>query len=126
MPLEFLGKDKIVINKSILKSINVLYVEDEIKISKLTIDVLSKFVKSITSATDGEEGLEFFKKNHNSYNSKDEKIDIVITDINMPNMDGLTMIEEINKINSNIPSIIITAFNDNEFLKRSIDLGLMV
>ncbi|MEA3314481.1 MAG: diguanylate cyclase [Campylobacterota bacterium] len=112
------------INKSILKKINILYVEDEIKVSELIIDVLSNFVNNITYASDGKEGLELFKEYSKSNKLEKEKIHIIITDINMPYMDGLDMIENIYKIDNTIPTIITTAYNDNDFLKRSIELGV--
>lgn len=112
------------INISVLKEINILYVEDEINVSKLIIDVLSKFVKNIVYASDGEEGLKIFKEYYKSTKLEKDKFHIIITDINMPKMDGLDMIENIYKIDSNIPTIITTAYNDNNFLRKSIELGV--
>ena len=71
------------------------------------------FFKNIYVAYDGQNGLELFA-NH--------RIDIVITDIKMPNLNGLDMIEKIRKENPLIPIIITTAFNDEKYFIRSIDL----
>lgn len=100
-----------------LKKISVLYVEDDDLIRKQTIDLFEKIFKKVFSATDGEEGLEIFKKNI-------PQIDIVITDINMPNKDGLSMIKDINNLNTNIPIIITTAHNDSEHLMDAIELNV--
>lgn len=48
------------------------------------------------------------------YNSNKTEIDLVITDIQMPVMDGMTMINEILKIDENQPIIITTAYNDEQ------------
>ncbi len=108
-------------DKSILKSIVVLYVEDEVDVCTLTAGILDKFVSKVLVAANGLEGLELFKQ-HNDKNSDLEKIDLVVTDINMPKMDGLEMIEEIHKLDSTIPSIVTTAHNDADFLKKAINL----
>lgn len=100
-----------------LKKISVLYVEDDDSIRKQTVDLFEKIFKQVFSATDGEEGLSIFKDNMS-------QIDIVITDINMPNKDGLSMIKDIHGFTSNIPIIITTAHNDSEHLKDAIDLNV--
>jgi len=106
-------------NKNFLKDINVLYVEDEDSIRELTASFLSGFVRQLVAVKDGKEGLDAFTKN---YNDEDvEKFDLIITDINMPKMNGLQMLEEISKINHLIPSIVTTAHNDSAFLKQAIN-----
>ncbi|MEA3554184.1 MAG: diguanylate cyclase [Campylobacterota bacterium] len=108
-------------DKSILKKINILYVEDEEEVRTLTSNVLSKFVNSVVLACHGKEGLEIFEK-HNSEGSSLDHFDLIVTDINMPKMDGLEMLEEIYKIDHNIPAIVTTAHNDADFLKHAINL----
>ena len=108
--------------KDILNKINVLYVEDEEDVRSLTSNVLSKFVKNVVLASDGEEGIELFSK-HNAEDSELEPFDLVVTDINMPKVDGLEMIEELYKIDNDIPTIVTTAHNDADFLKHAINLS---
>ncbi len=96
---------------------NLLYVEDEEVISKAIVAALSEFFNEIFLKENGEEGLEFYKNNSN-------KIDLVITDINMPIMDGLEMAEKIKLLNPNIPIIITTAYGDNKFLRKAIEIGI--
>lgn len=108
-------------DKRFLQDIVVLYVEDEQDVLKLTSAILEKFVKKVIPAVNGEEGLEFFKK-YNEQKSEQETIDIVITDINMPKMNGLEMIEKIHQIDHSIPPIITTAHTDSDFLKKAINL----
>ncbi len=112
-------------DKSILNKINILYVEDEEEVRTLTSNVLSKFLNSVVLACHGKEGLEIFEK-HNGEGSTLEDFDLIVTDINMPKMDGLEMLEEIYKIDHNIPAIVTTAHNDADFLKHAINLRVSV
>lgn len=91
----------------------ILYVEDNNDISEEIIFFLQMFIENLIVASNGEEGLEKFKET---------KPDIIITDIQMPKMNGIKMIEEIKKINSDIPIIITTAFNDIKYLSDAINL----
>ncbi len=107
----------------ILKRVNILYVEDEDEVRTLTTSILRSLVLNLAEAANGLEGLELFKK-HNGQENSDENIkpfDLIITDINMPKMDGLKMLKEIHEIDPYIPSIITTAHNDADFLRESIN-----
>ena len=108
-------------DKNILSKINILYVEDEVEVRTLTSNVLSKFVKNVVIASNGKEGLEIFEQ-HNSEDSSLDSFHLIVTDINMPKMDGLEMLENISKIDYDIPSIVTTAHNDADFLKQAINL----
>ncbi|RXK11507.1 diguanylate cyclase [Halarcobacter mediterraneus] len=104
-------------NVSILKNITILYAEDEAALREITLNILKGFTKKQLVAENGAEGLELFKKN-------ESEIDIIITDVNMPIMNGLEMIREIKKINPNIPIIVATAFSNTEYLLEAIDIGV--
>ncbi len=104
-------------NVSILKNITILYAEDEAALREITLNILKGFTKKQFVAQNGAEGLELFKKN-------ELEIDLIITDVNMPIMNGLEMIREIKKINSNIPIIVATAFSNTEYLLEAIDIGV--
>ncbi len=109
-------------DKEILKNIVVLYVEDEEDVRDFTARTLSNLVDKIVEAPNGLIGLELFTK---YYENPDlPSFDIIITDINMPKMNGLEMLLEIQKIDSTIPTVITTAHNDANFLKQAIDLGV--
>ncbi len=89
-----------------LRGLSVLYVEDNFCMR----DSLGKFMRrrfaEVYTAQNGEEGLALYIK-HNP--------DIVITNIEMPVMNGSIMIKKIMEIKSDQPIIITTAFNNDEY-----------
>ena len=97
------------------KNLSILYVEDEEKVRIQTAKTLSIFFDKITLAANGKEALE--KLNC-------EKIDIIFTDINMPIMDGLVMIETIRKTDINIPIVVFSAYDNTEYLLKTIEYGI--
>ncbi len=99
----------------ILKDLKILFVEDENNISKLLKNAVSDYFYSFITAKDGKEGIEKYKST---------SPDIVISDIMMPNLDGLEMTKELRKIDENLPIIILSAFSDKEKLLKAIDLGI--
>lgn len=99
---------------SYLSKIKLLYVEDENIIRESLARFLKRRIKLLYVASNGQEGLELFKKH---------EPDIVLTDIRMPIMDGLTMIEKINAIKK-AAIVITTGHNDEKYLLDSIDLGV--
>ena len=96
-------------------SLSLLYVEDNSDARESTLQVLGEFFHTIFVAHDGEDGLEKFHK---------EKIDLIITDINMPRLDGISMIAEIRKVNTEIPILLLSAYSEVEFFIKSIKLGV--
>ena len=104
-------------NISILKNITILYAEDEKSLREITLNILKGFTNKQYVAENGLEGLELFKEH-------EDEIDLIITDVNMPQMNGLDMIREIKKTNPNIPIIVATAFSNTEYLLEAIDIGV--
>lgn len=104
-------------NKKLLENITILYVEDQEEIKNFTCEILKSFVKEVIPASNGEEGLELYKINK-------DKIDIVISDINMPKLNGLEMYEQMLKIKKNIPVIITSAHTDTNFYQKALNLGI--
>lgn len=94
---------------------SILYVEDSKTARKSMRDVLSIFFKDIKIAQDGLHGLKSFQK---------FSPNIIITDINMPNMNGLELIEEVQKIDSEVSFIILTGFTENKHLLKALELGI--
>ena len=98
-----------------VKDFKVLYVEDDENVREETTQLLKLIFSHIDTAVNGAEGLEKYSKNN---------YDLVITDIAMPVMNGIEMIRKIKKINENQKFIIMTAYNDVNFLLESIELGV--
>lgn len=98
-----------------LKSLSILYVEDEDEIRDQLNSYLKRRCRKVYTAANGKKGLEAYKKH---------QPDIVITDILMPVMDGLKMSEYIQEINPQAPLIIITAFEEPRYFHHAIELGV--
>ena len=100
-------------------NLTILYVEDNIEVRESTSDILDIYFNNFAVAIDGEDGLEKYKK---FYEENNCFYDIVLTDINMPKMDGIEMIREITTINNRQDIIVISAHNDSDKLVSLIDL----
>ena len=100
-------------NFELLKTFTILYVEDEKYLRRDIYENILPFVKKIIIAVDGKDGLEKFMDNRGS-------IDLIVSDILMPNMNGIEMNDEIRKLDLEIPIIYTTAFNDSDFMKKTI------
>lgn len=98
-----------------LDGIKILFVEDDPDIRSIMKDYLEEFVEQLYIAKDGLQGLNIFNE---------EKPDIVISDINMPNMNGIEMAQQIKQASRNTVIILITAFNETSYLKDAIDIGI--
>ncbi|AGR77534.1 response regulator transcription factor [Aliarcobacter butzleri] len=97
-----------------MKSLKVLIVEDEIKLANLIKVSIKELFFKVNIAKDGIEGLKKFQS---------FKPDIIISDITMPNLDGLEMCQKIRE-ESNIPIVILSAYSQKEKLLKAIDLGI--
>lgn len=97
------------------KNLTLLYVEDDELVAKSTLKLLKKLFNTVIYAQDGKKGIEKFNENY---------IDIIITDINMPNLDGMDMLYQIKELNRSVPSIIMTAHNELEYYKNAIELNI--
>lgn len=95
------------------KNAVILYVEDEELLREITLETIKRVAKKVIVAQNGEEGLILYKK---------FLPDIVITDINMPKMDGLEMAKEIRDINSSQSIIFLTAYTNSEYMLKALDL----
>jgi DNA-binding response OmpR family regulator len=99
-----------------MKKIKILYVEDEINLRQNhTFYIQNNFLAVVYEASDGIEGLTLYKK---------YQPDIIITDLSMPNMCGLEMIEQIREDDKNTKIIVFSAHSDQEILLRAIKLNL--
>ncbi|WP_026886130.1 response regulator transcription factor [Clostridium beijerinckii] len=92
---------------------SILIVEDELRIRFLLRDYLIKEDFNVFEASNGEEGLFVFST---------QKIDLVLLDIMMPVMDGLTMLEKLREV-STVPVVLLTAKGEEEDKLQGYDYG---
>ncbi|PHR55884.1 MAG: hypothetical protein COA44_09600 [Arcobacter sp.] len=101
-------------------NLSVLFVEDEASIRESTKHLLENYFHKVDTCKDGEEGLLKYKEG-----VKTKKLyDIVLSDINMPFLNGIEMISKIKEINSEQNVVFLSAHNDKEFLLEAIRLGI--
>jgi len=93
---------------------NILVVDDERELARLVKRELEKEGWRVKTAYSAEECLNYFKEN---------KIDVLITDIKMPKMDGLEMLEKCRQITDDFVSIVITGHGDYEKAMKALKLG---
>jgi DNA-binding response OmpR family regulator len=98
-----------------LKGLSILYVEDEEEIRELLKEVLQDEFLYFDVAQDGVEALEKFKQ---------KEYDLVITDIEMPKLNGLDLTKHIKEISPATPVILLTAYSQKERLFKAIDVGV--
>lgn len=99
----------------LLERMSILYVEDDEITQKNLGRFLKRRVRNLYLASNGKEGLEIYQDKHP---------DIIVTDIKMPVMDGLTMIRRIKEESPKAPVILTTAYSDVEYLMKAIDIGV--
>ena len=94
----------------------VLVVDDSDMMRRLVIKNLKTCKADITvhEARDGLHALDKFK---------DHQIDIIVTDWNMPNMNGLELITEIRKLNKEVPIVMVTTEGSVEKVKQAVLAG---
>lgn len=84
---------------------HLLVVDDEEPISTLIKMMLKSYGYRVTDTTDSVAALDIFRHNPDSF-------DLLLTDLVMPRMNGLTLVDEIKKINPALPVILCTGFSD--------------
>jgi len=99
-----------------VEKLRILIVDDE----KITTNILSKMLASqhhIETITchDAQTALEAFRSSH---------FDIVLSDINMPGMNGLEMIKEIRKYDKKVKIAIFTNFDNKQYMLDAIEYGV--
>src|SRR6185369_15652837 len=97
--------------------ISILYVEDEPEARELVVSALAHKIGTLRlyTAENGEAGLALYRQH---------LPDIVITDINMPVMDGIQMGKEIKSLNPEAIIIAVTAHSDTSYLLGAIETGI--
>jgi len=106
------------INKEFLKNLTILYVEDEEIAREQCAKSLRRLFKNVILAINGEDGYIKFKE----AKASNESIDLILSDINMPKMNGLEMLEKIRLLDENVPVMYTTARTETEYLQKAIEL----
>lgn len=102
--------------KNINKNIKILYVEDDEIARENGVEYLQNFFEQIYEAGDAIVALQLYEK---------YQPDIIITDIQMPKLNGLEFVKKIRQKDKKTQIIIITAFCDKDYLLKAIELGLV-
>ncbi len=92
----------------------ILVVDDEELMRSMVVTFLSKLGHSCITATDGVDALDKMKEN---------KIDAVVTDVKMPNMDGITLTSELLKGFPGVPIMVMTAFEEEYSAGIAVSVG---
>jgi len=93
----------------------ILYIEDDEGIRAVNLRILKRMFKKVYEASDGIEGFEIYLE---------KKPDIILSDIKMPNMDGIELAKKIRQNDKKTKIIISTAFSDEKYLLDAVELGL--
>lgn len=99
-----------------MKSLTLLYIEDDQDLQEIYIDCIQSYVNTIHLAHDGEEGYRAYLL---------YKPDIILLDINMPKLDGLSLAKKIREHDKEVKIIITTSYAHQENLLQAIELYLI-
>lgn len=105
----------------ITKNLTVLYVEDDEITLSIGLMIFTDIFKKIDTATNGESAYHMYEEYY--YENK-KFYDIVITDVNMPNMNGVDLCKKILLKNNKQNIIVISGYNDSDNLIEFINLGI--
>jgi len=97
------------------KKLKLLYIENDLMVQESTLSVFKRFFQTIEVAVDDKDALQKYHSN---------SFDLIITDINMPRLNGLEMIKEIRKIDKEISILIFSAYYETQYFIDSIKLGV--
>jgi len=103
------------------QNLRLLYVEDDEILLEDTAEILEDFFASIDTANNGKVGFDKYKE---YYDLHGEYYDLIITDVNMPIMDGEALINEIHKINPQQAIIVVSAYSESSRLISLIQKGI--
>ena len=95
--------------EQIAKEMTLLYVDDSYELCTTYTDFFRDIFREVDCASDGYEALQAFRR---------RDYDLVITDINMPRMNGFSLIREIQKVKPQQPLIVVSAYSEIAYLSK--------
>ena len=98
-----------------LKELSILLVEDDHDLRIETAAFLELYCRRVIPAANGVEALDIFSR---------QQPDLVMSDIRMPQMDGLELAAHLKKLAPETPVIFCTAFSETSYLLKAIELGV--
>ncbi len=96
---------------------SILLVDDELKITAIAYEAFSAYGYNIKTFTDGDQAFEEYEKEPDRY-------DMLITDMTMPSMTGLMLVEKILTIKPDIPVILCTGHSDLVDKEKALAVGI--
>lgn len=103
------------------KELTLLFIEDDANFQQETKEIFKDLFFHVDTASDGKDGLE---KYTSYYENTQKYYDIIVTDINMPKIDGIELIEKIYSINKDQSVIVLSAHNESKYLLKLINIGI--
>jgi len=103
------------------KDLTLLLVEDYEPLRNGMKEILEDFFHTVSVAVDGSEALQLYQEYHVKEN---RYFDLIITDIQMPIMDGVALSEAIRAISPLQQIVVLSAHTDTEYLLKLINLGI--
>ncbi|MCV6607057.1 MAG: GGDEF domain-containing response regulator, partial [Campylobacterales bacterium] len=107
--------------RELTKEFVVLFIEDDSDTRNNMLSLLESFFFKVDTAEDGSEGL---KKYNQFFNKNGYFYDIVITDLEMPKINGFDLVNKLKSINPELHAIISSAYSDINNLKEAINIGV--
>lgn len=93
---------------------SILIVDDEADVRDILRSFTADLGLAVREASNGEEALQVLRR---------EPVHAVLSDLSMPKMSGITLLENVRAYFSDIPVVIITAFHDNDTIRQGLRLG---
>ncbi len=98
-----------------INDFSILYIEDDRLTQKIIVNVLGQHFSEIFVANDGVEGIKLYHE---------KQPDIILSDISMPNLNGIEMTQEIKRHNPKQKVALFTGYNDLTYLSKAINIGV--
>jgi len=97
------------------KAINIIIADDHtIFLEGITALISSKYINVVANCKNGQEVLDFLKE---------QEVDLVISDINMPVMDGITLVKKIKKLYPKTKTMMLSMYEERHIINKAIKAG---